>query len=46
MPFFSGFLEGKIDIYLHYRFFSSFLDGKINYFKMLYDKFFFYKTYK
>ena len=46
MPFLAVFLDGKIYIFLHYRFFSSFLDCKINYFKMLYNNFFFYKTYK
>ena len=46
MLFLAGFLDGKFYIFLHYRFFSGFLDGKINYFKMLYNNFFFYKTYK
>ena len=43
MPFFSGFLDGKI--YIRGSL-VAFLDGKINYFKMLYNTCFFYKTYK
>ena len=40
MLFLAVFLDGKIYIFLHYRFFSGFLDGKISYFKMLYNNFF------
>ena len=36
--FLAVFLDGKIYIFLHYRFFSRSSDGKINYFKMLYNK--------
>ena len=42
-----GFLDGEIDIF--FCIIGSlvvFLDDKINYFKMLHNKFFFYKTYK
>ena len=36
--FLAVFLDGKIYIFLQYRFFSRASDGKINYFKMLYNK--------
>ena len=46
MPFSAVFLDSKFTYFCIMGSLAVFLDGKINYFKMLYNKFFFYKTYK